>query len=343
MRTNIRAVLVAEYLFAGAVGLGALVLLNAPPVAYGAWAALIIGPFVATVLFSRGDGGGASDAYVRLIIPLVSAALVLGLYHVAHQTDALIPFIGRDLDEFEQYVGEQYYAVISTLFAIITALILVKGIESFDRLNTVIGEEANQVRSIVEFLYYFEEQEHTQAKSVDMVLAQTTAIRRHLGAYCEDALSDPASSRAHGAYHILRETTQVVGAIECKDDNDRMALSEVMRGLNLLFSIRARRVSCSRAKVPVYIIVTLGFMSLAIVAPFFIGSPVLHPINPAIIGVLTIFCTFVLMLLRDINSPFEGFWRVDLRPMADLREELRAVSAQPTLKQTQAARAGLSR
>lgn len=317
-----RAVLAAEYLFAGAVGAAALALLDASASAYGAWAAVIGLPFLATLFFARGRGGGASDAYVRLMIPLVIAALTLSIYNLAHQFEPLAPFISRDLDEFEQYVGEQYYAVISTLFAIITALILVKGIEGFDRLNTVIGEEANQVRSIVEFLYYFEEQDHVQRRSIRATLRQTDAIRRYLGAYCEDALSDPSSSNSNAAYRILRETTQVVGAIECADDNDRMALSEVMRGLNMLFAIRARRVACSRTKVPVYMIVTLGFMSLAIILPFFIGSPIMHPYNPVIIGVLTIFCMFVLMLLRDINSPFEGFWRVDLRPFADLRGEL---------------------
>lgn len=330
---RMRTALAAEYVFAGLVGVVALALLGATLPFYLAWAVMIFGPLGLTLVVAPGEESGVSDGYVRLITPVAFAALMLGAYQFAHSLEPLIPLIGQDLDDFEQYIGEQYYAVISTLFAIITALILVKGIESFDRLNTVIGEEANQVRSTVEFLYYFEEQDHNPMKNIDETMRQTGKIRRYLCEYCDDALSDPSSASSDTAYRILRETTKVVGAIECEDDNDRMALAEVMRGLNLLFSIRARRVACSRTKIPVYMLVTLGLMSLAIILPFFIGSPALHPFNPAIIAILTVFCTFVLMLLRDINTPFEGFWRVDVRPFADLRRDL-AQTTQPQRRAT---------
>ncbi len=312
-----RAGLWAECATALALGVGALALLDAGPVGLLIGAAAIAGP-VALLSPAR----NFAEAYLRLALPAVAGLFLFSLYFWAHETPALHPYIAGRFDDFDQYVGEQYYAVMSTLFAIITALILVKGMESFDRLNAVIVEEANQVRSIFEFLYYFEELESGPTRDNVDALRRTAAIRTRLKAYCDAAAEDPAARRADGANAVLRDTTKIVGGLSCADDNDRMALAEVMRGLNQLFAIRARRVACSRARVPFYMILTLGVMSLAIISPFVIGAPETHPFNAWIIFVLTTFCAFILMLLRDINAPFDGFWRVDLGALDEMRRDI---------------------
>lgn len=309
---------IIEYAIGFVFGAAALAIGDAPPWAFALWAAVLFSPLL---VFTKGRN--YADAYMRLMLPLVFGALFVVVFFAAHENPIMRPILEGQFDDFDQYIGEQYYSVISTLFAIITALILVKGIESFDRLNAAIVEEANQVRSIVEFLYYFEEEEGgAPHATIAATRIRTARIRAQLETYCALALSDPSASKSDGANGILHRTTRLVGGLVCVDDNDKLALAEVMRGLNQLFSIRARRVACSRARVPFYMLVSLGFMSLAIILPFFIGRPEQNPYNPAIIFVLTTFCVFILMLLRDINTPFEGFWRVDMSPMTDLSRDL---------------------
>lgn len=310
--------LLIEFLATFFVGAAALLWLSPSPVALVAWTAICFAPFF---LASRATAVG----FVRVAIPIVLGAIFVVAYDLIHATPALAQFISEDVTEYD---GEQYYAVISTLFALLTALILVKEIESFDRLNTAIGEEANKVRSIVEFMYYFEEEDGEEIPNIAAIRAQTRRIRQLMRAYCLAFLVDPSARDHKRSNEILRRSTQEVGALECNDENDKLALAEVMRALNELFAIRARRVAAVRARIPLYMMVALIFMSLAIVFPFFIGTPENHPYAKAFIFVLTAFCTFVLVLLRDINAPFDGFWQVDLDAFRTLRVDLEAMLEQ---------------
>lgn len=313
MEVKLNSALVIEYCLAFIIGTISIWLLNGPFVVIGIWAAII-----AFIILVLGLKGHYADALLRLIFPVVFGVLMFALYHWSHDITYTKQILQQPFDDFDQYTGEQYYAVISTLFAIITALILVKGIESFDKLNAIIVEEGNQVRSIVEFLYYFEENETNGYLN----RAITHNIRNDMLKYCNESSKNPDVISSVDSNHILREATKHVGKIECEDENDKMALAEVMSGLNKLFSIRSQRVAFSRAKIPIYMIFTLGFMSLAIILPFFIGNPKEHPFNAWIISILTTFCIFILMLLRDINSPFEGFWRVDTTAFDLTRQDI---------------------
>ncbi|MEO1608875.1 MAG: DUF4239 domain-containing protein [Pseudomonadota bacterium] len=257
--------------------------------------------------------------FVRITAPVLFGTLLVLIYELAHSNSWTQSYI---IHEVNTYDGEQYYAVISTLFAILTALILVKGIEAFDRLNGVIGEEANKVRSIVEFMYYFEEQDNEEVADIATVMRRTNDIRKLMLRYCQDSIEDPGASKEIKTNGILRKATRVVGALECHDKNDELALTQVMAGINQLFTIRAHRAACSRVKIPIYMFIALSFMSIAIIFPFFFGKPEEHLFAQEFIFILTAFCTFVLFLLRDINSPFEGFWSVDMRAFHDLRDEL---------------------
>lgn len=313
-----RSSLLIEYIATSALGAAALFWFNAPGAVIAIWSAVCFAPFVVA---SRSGAVG----FIRVATPILIGAIFVVGYDLIHSTPSLAQFISEDVTEYD---GEQYYAVISTLFALLTALILVKEIESFDRLNTAIGEEANKIRSIVEFMYYFEEEDGEAIPNIAAIRAQTRRIRQLMRAYCLAFLVDPSAKDHKRANEILRRSTQEVGALDCNDENDKLALAEVMRALNDLFAIRARRVAAVRARIPLYMMIALIFMSLSIVFPFFIGAPENHPYAKAFIFVLTAFCTFVLVLLRDINAPFDGFWQVDLDAFRTLRADLDAMLEQ---------------
>ncbi len=268
------------------------------------------------------------EVFGKSVMPLLVGGLFLVAYVEIHKVPAAAMVLEAEFDEF---YGEQYYAVISTLFAIITALILVKGIELFDQLNQAVNEEANQIRSIIGFLVYFEDETSRDGSS------HIQTLRTLLRDYCQHVSAPPpiSGSAANGA--ILKQTAEEIAKLEPADENDRVALQEVMRGLNALFITRSKRISASQAKVPVYMLVILTFMSLAIIFPFFLVSPEPFSHTYTIIFVLAAFCCFILMLLLDINSPFDGFWHVDLEPYHQLEE---AISEELAMKASAMAATG---
>ncbi len=297
-RARLPIALICQFALVLAAAGGLALYFEAPPWVFGAAAAALLAPLLATRRAAQLDG------FVKSVIPIAIGGGFLIAYIELHK----IPEARFLLEtEFDEFYGEQYYAVLSTLFAIITALILVKGIEFFDRLNTLISEEANQIRSIYEFLAYFED---GSSGGSDPHVRATKLI---LCEYCSLSLEDPDPEPGDDkGVDLLRRGAIEIGKLDCKDENDRVALAEVMRGLNNLFAIRAKRLSSGSVKVPVYMLITLAFMSAAIIFPFFLESPAAFNHNYAIIFVLATFCSFILLLLMDINSPFEGFWAVDL-------------------------------
>lgn len=309
-RRRINWILIAEYIALLGVAYALTRYFGLPVWTFGAIAAVVVSP----ILFTRRQG--PLDGFIKSVIPIAIGAGFIAAYIEIHKISELELLLATEFDEF---YGEQYYAVLSTLFAIITALILVKGIEFFDRLNSLISEEANQIRSIYEFLAYFEDAESAQANP------NVVAIKQLLRDYCAMSLANPyePTGRDPGV-ELLRRGSDEIGKLDCREENDKVALAEIMRGLNTLFATRAKRLSCGKAKVPVYMLITLAFMSVAIIFPFFLEDPTVFNHNYAIIFVLATFCSFILLLLMDINSPFDGFWAVDLDAFQRLQENIEA-------------------
>lgn len=312
VRRRVNWTLILEFLAVIAAAYGLVLYFGLPLWIFAVIAAAVLSPLLAT------RRQGPLDGFVKSVIPIaIGAAFVVAYVEIHKVPEAQIVLS----TEFDEFYGEQYYAVLSTLFAIITALILVKGIEFFDRLNTLISEEANQIRSIYEFLAYFEDDESATANP------NVRAIKTLLRDYCVMSLENPYEPQGHDpGVDLLRRGSGEIGRLDCREENDKVALAEIMRGLNTLFATRAKRLSCGKAKVPVYMLITLAFMSIAIIFPFFLEDPSSFNHNYAIIFVLATFCSFILLLLLDINSPFDGFWAVDLdafrRLQANIDEDL---------------------
>lgn len=306
--------LIVQYFLAFAVGAASLWSFGLELWTIGVLAVVVLGPPLAL-------SASAADAVLKFVGPVTAGAGAALLYMWGHSTPGVSDFLMSGADEntvaaFE-FFGEQYFAVMSTLFAIITALILVKGIESFDRLNAAILAEANVIRSIVEFLRYF-----VDGSSGPANVRQVDVVRSAMRRYCANFVENKGARASSENLQMLRVSAAAIGQLRCVDRNDEIALSEVMRALNNLFAVRAQRIACSETRIPLYMLITLFLMSFAIIAPFFVSTDGAQTFNAACIFVLTAFCVFVLMLLFDINTPFDGFWRVEISPVADLGDSL---------------------
>ena len=101
--------------------------------------------------------------------PFFFGLLVVALYFQIHHfeaNDLRLPFVELPVSfkasdwlrfaEFEDEYKEPFYTAISTLYAIVVALALVKGLEDRDQINKALSEEAFHIRNIFNYLKYFE-------------------------------------------------------------------------------------------------------------------------------------------------------------------------------------------
>ena len=247
---------------------------------------------------------------LRLVKPAIIGLLAGILYWIASEIG-----VNAQPMTIDEFYGEQFYAVIATLYAIITALLLVKGIESFNSLSSAINREGMQLRSINAYFFYFDDS--------GPAAPHIQAIRVNLATYAQNLVIQRSAEKVQKNKNVIDDCVREFAKVRPDDENDRVAIGEVMRGLDELRRLRAERINCSSQKIPVYLIQMLALMTVAIIIPFYFKNPDGADFNYYIIFTLATFGSFVYFLLNDINKPYDGLWKIDLSPYEEARDELR--------------------
>jgi hypothetical protein len=262
-----------------------------------------------------------SSIFCRCLLPLLIGAVCVEAYMLLN---ALPPT--RDLMKyfrFHEAYNETFYAGISTLYAIITALALVKGIEDFDAIKKIIAEEAYRLRTIDEMARYFDTSDGSATRSSIFLL------RRTLARYAANVTAMRDKTIKGDNLSVLRESQQLIASLVPQDANDQNSLSAMMAAHGELGTLRAKRIGASGDKIPTYLIIALWAMALALILPFMARQPFgadglgdLRFGQYYIIFVMGAVNSFLLLMLSDISDPFDGFWRADLTAFTDLTQAL---------------------
>jgi hypothetical protein len=231
---------------------------------------------------------------------------------------------------FGEHYNEIFYSAIATLYAIITALALVKGIEDFDQMKRNVADEAYRVRAISEMTYYLDyPADSRSARAVRDLRARLLSYARNVAAMKDQSLK--ATNQA-----LLRECQRDIVHFTPEDENDRIALHNIMQAHNELGVLRSKRINAVGEKIPRYLIWALWIMAAGLILPFMAEPLVSAPIPPETVGLpnearfgqfsiiflLGSLNSFLLLMLSDISDPFDGFWQVNLGPFHELSAAL---------------------
>lgn len=260
----------------------------------------------------------------RTILPLVIGGVCVELYILMQENEVTRP-IARYFTLAEKY-NEIFYSAIATLYAIITALALVKGIEDFDAMRRNMSEEAYKVRAISDMTHYFDDNRHVATR------AAIEAIRGKLVRYAANVAARRDQTLDDENARILRECQLDIGRLKPTDENDTLSLQSILAAHNELGILRAKRISALGDSIPNYLVAALWLVALALILPFSAEPLLIDAVppqtgqipNPArfgqffIIFVLGALNSFLLLILTDIGDHFDGFWRVNLTPFEEL-------------------------
>ncbi|WP_088342808.1 MULTISPECIES: DUF4239 domain-containing protein [Rhodomicrobium] len=273
----------------------------------------------------------------RCVLPLLIGVFCVESYILLHGLD-VAPEITKFFVFGDKY-NEIFYSGIATLYAIITALALVKGIEDFDATKRHVSDEAYKVRAISEMTHYFEIDKDGEARNAVL------SLRRNLLRYTANvaALRDQRIDDEN--LRLLRDCQRHIAKLEPRDANDQESLQVMVSAHSELGTLRSKRINAIGEKIPRYLIAALWLMALALILPF-TAEPLVIPATPPELGLVDnparfgqyyiIFLlgalnSFLLLMLSDISDPFEGFWVVSMQPFrvlsAALGEDLGEISA----------------
>lgn len=261
----------------------------------------------------------------RCILPLLIGGICVEAYILIQNSDFAQQITKYFV--FSDKYNEIFYSGVATLYAIITALALVKGIEDFDAIKTTISEEAYKVRAISEMTHYFDIVTNVEIK--DAVLD----LRARLLRYAENVAAMRDQSIRNENLVILRACQSDIAKLKPYDENDHHSLQFIVAAHGELGTLRSKRISAVGEKIPRYLIAALWLMALSLILPF-MAEPLYLPAPEPAIGLIAnpgrfgqfyiIFLmgalnSFLLLMLSDISDPFDGFWKVNLEPFDELR------------------------
>lgn len=244
----------------------------------------IFAAMIISACFARGRAFLSTIAICTT--PFFFGLLVVALYFQIHQIefDSLkLPFVelpiafkGSDwlkFAEFEDTYKEPFYTAISTLYAIVVALALVKGLEDRDDINKALSEEAFHIRNIFNYLKYFE-----PGDVCEQTNSALSRMREILRSYAFSITNSPnLSKRSRKDIDENRaridQCRQVILNIKPADEDDRIVYPEIIKNLEQLNILRTRRVEGPNQSLSWYLIGALWFMSIALILPF-LAEPV---------------------------------------------------------------------
>jgi hypothetical protein len=261
----------------------------------------------------------------RCILPILLGAISVEGYMLIQQSE-YAPLFSRYVSFGETY-NEIFYSGLATLYAIITALALVKGIEGFDGMKRTIANEAYKVRAIFELTYYLDGAPDPQTRN------GLAGLRSNLFRYAANVASLRDQQLTNENLQILRSAQANIARLNPRDANDDHALHLILSSHGELGVLRSKRINAVGEKIPRYLIAALWLMALSLILPF-MAEPLVtpesmelgqsEPDNPLrfsqyyIIFLLGALNSFLLLMLSDISDPFDGFWKVTLAPFEEL-------------------------
>ena len=253
---------------------------------------------------------------IRVVTPVSIGCLAMLIYKYAYTFDFTYNFLEASV-RVMSYI-ENFFSFVSVLYAITTAFLLWKGLSDHDQLKHALNDEASKVRGILYYTSYFNQNTKTNAKEVRI-------IKQHLHDYVQNIVDrDRAISNEHNDV-VLSNVISIVSNIEVEDENDKIALGEIMKEIGDLSTIRTRRQNYLDSKISPYLLAALVTMSISIVYPFFTIPPQNGDPTPfTMIFILSTLLSFMYITMIDISSPFAGFWKVKTDSLTGIRLMLEA-------------------
>lgn len=249
----------------------------------------------------------------RALLPITFGFLALWGWESFHNATQY-EYLARNA--LQNYAAIQdFFTILSVLYAICIAFLLWKGLTDYDNLRIVLRDEASTIQSINEFSHYLDE-EGENGHIVD-------EIRDLFIRYIANLKSGRKIIISRENERFLKIIVGLIAKLQTKDENDKIALSEIMKEVSALSHIRASRASYMETRMSSYLLSVLVLISVFLLLPFLIKEPSAGYILHILIFSLASFFSFLFITLLDINDPFDGYWQIKVDAFADVERFLK--------------------
>ena len=228
-----------------------------------------------------------------------------------------------------------FYTTYGILYAIIIGFILVGALGRYEQLKLAVDSEINVIQNIRDFLIYFSDSTSIQraelkgsrSEQINVLLNIRQALYTYVKSVYEKEwleMSDKTEMTDPDSTQELKDIIVSVSKLESQDENDSIALTSIINSLSDLTNHRTKRIYLSNEEIPPPIMKLLIFMSIFLVAGFFILGVQNMWVHLIMIISFSATIQLIINLLTDLNTPFSGIWNIDNKRYVALAEKIKS-------------------
>jgi hypothetical protein len=211
-----------------------------------------------------------------------------------------------------------FFSVFGILYAIVLGFVIMQALERLSLLKQTIDSEINALQDVRDFTIYLDDQEETRREIwrellvyVRSVVEQEWAEMRHPSRKCDDDTSPELEN-------LMRATNKISAA----NESDRVALSAIIGHIGEITTFRTRRICTAQEHTEKQLVYLLEFMSYVLV-----GGLILTVVQSVFVHYMMVLSTviavyFSLKILKDLDHPLSGDWKVGPSPFQKLTSSL---------------------
>lgn len=259
---------------------------------------------------------------IRLATPAVIGTLMVQIYDLLLPTPIMNDLrnaFAQDGTQLELFV-EIFSGTVSGLYALIIAFMVFKSLQDHDNINFTLRDEAMLLDSMSQILPYLHDAKRTTNLPV------VFRVHQSLRLYAENILSDGFKTGAQQAENqrIIDDMFNSIRDITIEDENDKITVDLLMSRNDSLATVRTRRIAYMMERPSPFMVLMLLVLSVLTVAPFYLPIVGGEAMSVAIIGLLGFCISFLFVMMLDMSSHFEGYWRADRSPFTNAQQRIGA-------------------
>ncbi|NTV93632.1 MAG: DUF4239 domain-containing protein [Chlorobiaceae bacterium] len=207
-------------------------------------------------------------------------------------------------------VAGYIYAVISVIYAVLLAFVVIVEWEMFRETQTKVTNEVEAMASVFRDSRLFSDFETRSSIQRTLINYATIVIDEEWPLMSMQKSSDKALAQLH-------EVFRLVGKLHPKDDYEKLWYQEMIVKINKFSDARNQRVMCSSEGIPVFMwwmLIVLGIITLGFTFFFGISNSYMH-ISMAV--TLCVVITLGILTIYAFDHPFAGIITVTPEPFIE--------------------------
>ena len=208
------------------------------------------------------------------------------------------------------------FGTFGTIYALITAFVLVEVWGQYNALDSALGSEAKVLTSLWNYTDYLNDDKVSRAMQ--------PALLKYIDQITTKELSQMGANQI--IVHPSPELTaimEVIDGITFDDPRDASAFKSIIQSFENLSTARMSRISQGTTRMPALLKIFFEMVTFSFLGIYLLQVYTNTPLYLVTVAVLSTVVLFVRAIILDLDNPFDGIWNISAETYQNARDYIR--------------------